>query len=158
MEHRGRCSPREATAAVEAARLTTISGSPRARSAALSRRSALPRREGAAPTNRRWLNINRRSVLLPIISPLTNGKPGGRGPTGWTHVGAGRDVEFRPMSAKDWCRGGGAQRPARGGASPWPPFPSASVRTAETFVQLSIKVTWGGEPRLLLSLMPWLHL
>lgn len=115
MEHPGRCSPREATVAVDAARLTTGSGSPRARSAALSRRSALPRREGAAPTNRRWLNINRRSVLLPIISPLTNGKPGGRGPTGWTHVGAGRDEEFRPMSAKDWCRRGrgAAARPGR---------------------------------------------
>lgn len=91
MEHPGRCSRRDATVALDAARLTTISSYPRARSAALSRRSALPRRKGATPTNRRWLNINRRSVLLPIISLLTNGKPRGRGRTGCTHVGAGRD-------------------------------------------------------------------
>lgn len=89
--------------------MTTVSGWPRALSAALARSPALPRREGAASTNRRWLNINRRSVLLPIISPLTNGKPGGRGRTVWTHVGTGRDEELRPITAKNWCwRGRGA--------------------------------------------------
>lgn len=53
--------------------------------------------------------------------------------------------------------------PAQGGASSWLTFLSASVRTRETFVQLSIKVTWAWEKRwrrllLLLLLLPWLHL
>lgn len=55
----------------------------------------------------------------------------------------------------------GRRWPAQGGASPWMTFLSASVRTEETFVRLSIKVTWAWEKRWLLLLLlplPWLYL
>lgn len=60
-----------------------------------------------------------------------------------------------------WLEEAERRWPAQGGATPELTVLSASVRTVETFVQLSIKVTWAWEKRrrlLLLLLPPWLPL
>lgn len=101
-------------------------------------------------------------MLLPIISLLTNGEPEGRSGPSWYPRGgrsssAARTNEQNGMGLEE----AGRRWPAQGGAEPWLTFLSASVRTGETFVQLSIKVTWAREKRwlpLLLLLLPWLYL
>lgn len=109
-------------------------------------------------TNQRWLNINRRSVLLPIISLLTNGEPGGRSRPGWGPRG-GRSSSVTQTNEQNGMvlAKAGRRQPAQGGASPWLTFLSASVRTRETFVQLSIKVTWAWEQRRRRLLLHWLR-
>ncbi|KAL9822654.1 uncharacterized protein GJ701_017248 [Geothlypis trichas] len=82
---------------------------------------------------------------MPITSPLTNGRAGpGRG--------AAPDSPPRgvPDAPRACSQSGGSPPPlrlrspaARGGARRLPAFRGAGVRTGETFVQPSIKVTWG---------------
>lgn len=82
---------------------------------------------------------------MPITSPLTNGRAGpGRG--------AAPDSPPRgvPDAPRACSQSGGSPPPlrlrspaARGGARRSPAFRGAGVRTGETFVQPSIKVTWG---------------
>lgn len=120
-----------------------------------------PAQKASEATNQRRLNINRCSVLLPIISLLTNGEPEGRSGPSWYPRG-GRSSSVARTNEQNGMGLEEAERrwPAQGGAEPWLTLLSASVRSGETFVQLSIKVTWAREKRwlLLLLLLPWLHL